>query len=114
MKVSINKNGNAKELTKVKDLLTMLEGVFPNQITQREVLEIETSNKIIYQLLNSITKDTNAEMFECPRCHKMVNLITKKGICRPCLMNDANTNARKKRDAEFASIDNPIMASKIG
>ncbi len=113
MKVSINKNGNAKELAKVKDLLTTLEGVFPNQIKQREVLEIETSNKTIYQLLNSITKDsTVTDLVECPKCHNMVTLITKQGMCRVCLMADANHRVHMR--AEKPSADNPISGTQVG
>ena len=53
MKIIIEKNGDAKSMAKlkdVKDFVAILANIYPGQIEMREVIQIETSNRALYNL----------------------------------------------------------------
>ena len=124
MKIIIEKNGDVKSMAKLKDFVTVLADMFPGQIAMREVIQIETSNRTLCSLLKGYGKNpkTAAELVECPRCGKLVDVLARSGICKPCIMREARTKAqeeaaegRRKRDADLLDIDNhPLSAVKVG
>ncbi len=114
MEIKIEKDADPKRLAKLKDLIETLNGVFPETVIVRDVMVIETKNQTIFKLLKDYgTAQANKPKYECPQCHKMVEIITKEGVCRPCLMNNARKRA-EQRQVHEANVDNPISAVRVG
>ena len=114
MEIKIENDIDPKEMAKLKDLIVSINGVFPNRVQLRNVLVIETDDATVYKLLKDygVTRVTKP-LQECPQCHKQVDLITKQGICRPCLMNNARS-AAKTRLEKAVDADHPLMAVRVG
>jgi hypothetical protein len=121
VKIIIEKNSDVKSMAKLKDFVAVLADMFPGQIDLREVIQIETSNRSLCELLNAYGKTPKPALI-CPRCGNMVKVLTKVGICKPCTMvetkakkRDEAAEARRNLDADLLDIDNhPLSATKVG
>ena len=119
MKIIIEKNGDVKSMAKLKDFVSLLTDMYPGQIDMREVIQIETSNRTLCSLLKNYGKNPQpaAEPMICPRCGKVVDVLAKSGICKPCTMKEVKVKkqeeaaeARRNRDADLLDIDNHPLA----